>query len=118
MCCEDLKQPAFRNTLHRAFNVWSSVSALRFVEVPDGEKWMPDITVSFLKGSHGDGLAFDGPGKEQLTRKTIATGLEGIVAHAFYPTYGILHFDADENWTLNGKGGIDLYQVFAQSSVF
>lgn len=37
--------------------------------------------------------------------------IEGIVAHAFYPTLGILHFDADENWTLNQSRGINLFQT-------
>lgn len=39
--------------------------------------------------------------------------LDGIVAHAFYPTEGKLHFDADEKWTLNRRDGVNLYQVSA-----
>uniref|UniRef100_A0A7E4WC81 ZnMc domain-containing protein n=1 Tax=Panagrellus redivivus TaxID=6233 RepID=A0A7E4WC81_PANRE len=87
-----------RNTLHRAFNLWASVSSLKFVEIPEGhQQWQPDINIAFVKGKHGDSMPFDGK--------------EGIVAHAFYPTLGILHFDADENWTLNQQYGINLYQT-------
>uniref|UniRef100_A0A914YZ99 Peptidase metallopeptidase domain-containing protein n=1 Tax=Panagrolaimus superbus TaxID=310955 RepID=A0A914YZ99_9BILA len=86
-----------RNTLHRAFNLWASVSSLEFVELPEGHRWEPDISIAFVKGKHGDNMPFD--------------GREGIVAHAFYPTLGILHFDADENWTLNQPTGINLYQT-------
>ncbi|TKR68427.1 hypothetical protein L596_024416 [Steinernema carpocapsae] len=52
-----------RNTLHRAFDLWASVSALRFVEIPADQSWQPDINVAFVKGRHGDSLPFDGPGE-------------------------------------------------------
>jgi hypothetical protein len=91
--------------------MWASVCSLKFEEVnpnhnntkSDGSvenEQLPipiDIDILFVRGKHGDGLPFDGP--------------EGIVAHAFYPTAGALHFDADENWTLNQSGGINLFQV-------
>uniref|UniRef100_A0AC34REE7 Peptidase metallopeptidase domain-containing protein n=1 Tax=Panagrolaimus sp. JU765 TaxID=591449 RepID=A0AC34REE7_9BILA len=86
-----------RNTLHRAFNLWASVSSLNFQELPDLHNTEANINIAFLKRKHGDNMPFDGP--------------EGIVAHAFYPTLGILHFDADENWTLNQSNGINLYQT-------
>uniref|UniRef100_A0A915DZ87 Peptidase metallopeptidase domain-containing protein n=1 Tax=Ditylenchus dipsaci TaxID=166011 RepID=A0A915DZ87_9BILA len=92
-----------RSTLHRAFDVWASVSSLHFSEVqPDSinetSASLPvDIDILFVRGKHGDGLPFDGP--------------EGIVAHAFYPTVGALHFDADENWTLNQNRGINFFQT-------
>ncbi|KAJ6291655.1 hypothetical protein OIU76_023690 [Salix suchowensis] len=40
-----------------------------------------------LRGDHGDGDPFDGPGK--------------ILAHGFFPQDGRLHYDADENWSTN-----------------
>ncbi|XP_019185244.1 PREDICTED: metalloendoproteinase 5-MMP-like [Ipomoea nil] len=43
-----------------------------------------DLKFSLARGDHGDGVPFDGPG--------------GNYAHAFSPTIGICHFDADENW--------------------
>ncbi|VDM79776.1 unnamed protein product [Strongylus vulgaris] len=36
---------------------------------------------------------------------------DGIVAHAFYPRDGRLHFDADEDWSLNSPTGVNLYQT-------
>ncbi|MFH4980482.1 hypothetical protein AB6A40_007191 [Gnathostoma spinigerum] len=86
-----------RNTLHRAFSLWQSVAALNFVEVPDTMEIPVDIEILFAKGGHGDGIPFDGP--------------NGIIAHAFYPTKGGLHFDAAESWTLNRYDGINLYQT-------
>ncbi|WKY01024.1 hypothetical protein Q1695_015208 [Nippostrongylus brasiliensis] len=38
-------------------------------------------------------------------------GADGIVAHAFYPRDGRLHFDADEDWSLNSVHGVNLFQT-------
>ncbi len=46
-----------------------------------------------------------------LAMTQTACHLDGIVAHGFYPTDGNLHFDADERWTLNMDGGVNLYQA-------
>ncbi|KAF8358720.1 zmp-6 [Pristionchus pacificus] len=83
-----------RNTLHRAFNDWSAISNVQFDEVHQGES---DLKISFERGFHEDRYAFD--------------GRDGIVAHAFYPRDGRLHFDADEEWTLNQSNGVNLYQT-------
>ena len=57
-----------------------------------------DLTITFYKGDHGDGSPFDGPG--------------GILAHAFYPTDGRLHFDADERFSIGAiPNYIDLESV-------
>ena len=51
----------------------------------------------FVRRDHGDGSPFDGPGK--------------VLAHAFYPQNGRVHFDEDERFTINGRPGIDLLWV-------
>jgi len=43
------------------------------------------VELGFYSGDHGDGYPFDGPG--------------GILAHAWYPPDGRVHFDDDELWT-------------------
>ncbi|XP_026442930.1 metalloendoproteinase 1-like [Papaver somniferum] len=67
----------------RAFATWAAVSHFQFREVGEGE--YADILIGFRRGAHGDGHPFDGAGGK-------------IVAHAFHPTDGRLHYDADENW--------------------
>ncbi|KAL7131872.1 hypothetical protein ABFS83_12G033900 [Erythranthe nasuta] len=46
-----------------------------------------DLMIGFLRGNHGDGASFDGP--------------SGTLAHAFAPTNGRLHYDADERWSVD-----------------
>lgn len=36
---------------------------------------------------------------------------DGVVAHAFYPRDGRLHFDAEEQWSLNSVEGVNLFQT-------
>lgn len=67
----------------RALATWASNSPFTFSEALEGQ--VADINISFERGEHGDGSPFDGRG--------------GILAHAFAPTDGRLHFDADETWT-------------------
>ena len=62
---------------------WARFSDFRF-EFTD-YVGQADLILGFYRGEHGDGSAFDGPG--------------GALAHAFPPTTGRLHFDADEIWS-------------------
>uniref|UniRef100_A0A1I7TXT2 ZnMc domain-containing protein n=1 Tax=Caenorhabditis tropicalis TaxID=1561998 RepID=A0A1I7TXT2_9PELO len=85
--------------MHRAFNEWSAVSSVDFKEIPPEiiPEIPPDIRIAFEKGEHSDGFSFDGQ--------------DGVVAHAFYPRDGRLHFDAEEQWSLNSAEGVNLFQT-------
>jgi len=94
----DLGEERVRQTLRRAFSVWSKHADLSFTE--DLER-TPDIKISFESGDHQDGDAFDAAG--------------GTLAHAFFPGQGSIsgdiHFDDDEMWTLGSYSGVNLTQV-------
>lgn len=81
-----------------AFQLWSNVSGLQFLELHQGPA---DIRLAFYEGEHNDGAgnAFDGPG--------------GALAHAFFPFRGEAHFDMSERWTLSGYKGHNLFLVTA-----
>ncbi len=90
----DLTQTVVRRALRGAFDQWDSKSCLSFSEAKTGA----DITLSWESGDHGDGYPFD--------------GTLGVLAHAFYPEDGRIHFDEDELWTDdNPPSGIDLASV-------
>ncbi|KAK0594150.1 hypothetical protein LWI29_013184 [Acer saccharum] len=76
---EDVKDP-----LGRAASTWQPYTPFTFEHFKVLDQ--SDIRVSFKSRAHGDGTPFDGP--------------RGILAHAFSPTDGRLHFDADENWAV------------------
>ncbi|XP_045445692.1 matrix metalloproteinase-2-like [Melitaea cinxia] len=61
--------------------VWAPHGGLTFEQLDRGKA---DIQVSFASKDHGDGFPFDGPGH--------------VVAHAFPPPHGAMHFDDDELW--------------------
>ncbi|KAI3670031.1 hypothetical protein L6452_41615 [Arctium lappa] len=69
----------------RAFNQWSSASGyyFKFSRVYDVRGAY--LKISFETGNHGDNNNFDGPGR--------------VLAHAYAPTDGRLHFDADDTFS-------------------
>ncbi|PIA40358.1 hypothetical protein AQUCO_02500210v1 [Aquilegia coerulea] len=80
----------------RAFGMWSSASHFTFEEIEDFNA--ADITIGSHSMDHGDGNPFDGPG--------------GTLAHAYAPTNGRFHYDADEEWATDlTAGSSDLYTV-------
>uniref|UniRef100_A0A914XXW1 Peptidase metallopeptidase domain-containing protein n=1 Tax=Panagrolaimus superbus TaxID=310955 RepID=A0A914XXW1_9BILA len=88
-----------REAVRKAFGTWSAVVPLDFVETNDVNA---DIKVGWEGRSHGDGNNFDGQG--------------GVLAHAFYPTVGKVHFDDDDFWAANDaakfkQGYMDAYVV-------
>ncbi|OVA14349.1 Peptidase M10 [Macleaya cordata] len=88
--------PTLRAICSQAFARWADVSHFTFVEGAAGDQ--TDIVIGFHRGDHGDGSSFDGPG--------------GTLAHAFSPTIGMFHYDAEETWSTNpGPGMMDLESV-------
>ncbi|KAG8377781.1 hypothetical protein BUALT_Bualt08G0069100 [Buddleja alternifolia] len=89
-------RPDVNQAILDATRLWSSVSPFRFVYVPEYNNC--DIKITFEFRDHGDGLPFDGPG--------------GILAHAFAPIDGRLHYDGDEMWR-DGvfKGAYDMQTI-------
>ena len=53
--------------------------------------------IRFARRRHGDNAPFDGPGR--------------VLAHAYFPPNGRVHFDEDEQYTVNSRSGIDLLAV-------
>ncbi|KAL9323378.1 hypothetical protein ACSQ67_008235 [Phaseolus vulgaris] len=83
---------AVRQAMANAFQTWRQNNSFTFTEVTGSS----DIVYGFHRGSHGDGYPFD--------------GAFGVLAHAFSPQDGRLHFDGDENWSTGGSG-IDMETV-------
>ncbi|XP_047321505.1 50 kDa hatching enzyme-like [Impatiens glandulifera] len=77
-----------------ALATWDMVSPLTFVD-RSNDFSNADLKFRFFQREHGDGHPFDGPGK--------------VLAHAFYPPNGEIHFDADENLVVGEvPDGIDI----------
>ncbi|KAK7307179.1 hypothetical protein VNO77_40010 [Canavalia gladiata] len=88
----------FRNAIINGMNRWSQVSRTSFQSTTTN----PQLRFGFYRGNHGDGSPFDGP--------------LGTLAHAFAPTNGRCHFDADERWVPDvtqspGQNNFDLESV-------
>ncbi|XP_048129013.1 metalloendoproteinase 1-like [Rhodamnia argentea] len=93
---KDISPELSKGACWRAFNRWSHVSAFTFEEAPAREP--SDIAIGFYSGDHGDYYPFDGPSR--------------VLAHAFGPTDGRFHGDADEKWSINpGSNQFDLEMV-------
>ncbi|KAI3462975.1 hypothetical protein Pfo_019638 [Paulownia fortunei] len=68
----------------RAFQKWDSATHFSFSQAQNYRN--ADLVIGFHRRDHGDGAPFDGPG--------------GTLAHAFAPTNGRFHYDADERWAI------------------
>jgi hypothetical protein len=95
-----------RRELAHALQVWAGESGLSFSELAPTAG--ADIRVYFHRRYHGDGYPFDGEGS--------------VLAHAFFPgggRGGDVHFDDDEPWStevrggVGGRGGGEAASVFA-----
>uniref|UniRef100_A0ACD5U570 Uncharacterized protein n=1 Tax=Avena sativa TaxID=4498 RepID=A0ACD5U570_AVESA len=90
-----------RAVFRRAFQRWALVIPVSFVETEDYDA--ADIRLGFYKGSHGDGVPFDGP--------------LGVLGHAFSPKNGRLHLDASEQWALDFGDGTETPESIHLESV-
>ncbi|KAM3703660.1 hypothetical protein ACB098_04G111900 [Castanea mollissima] len=90
-------QEKLRPAVQKGFLEWFQWTKFTFEEAPQGSK--SDIVIAYYRGWHGDDQAFDGPGN--------------VLAHAAPPTIGKMHFDADENWSIDNPNGdqLDLVSV-------
>ena len=84
-----------RNNLQKAFGMWASHVNLTFTQVLNSS--IADILIFFASKNHSDSSNFDGP--------------YGVLAHAYYPQNGDVHYDNDETWNIGGVGGIDFFSV-------
>jgi hypothetical protein len=82
--------------IQTALDTWAGLIPRTFPST--GTASNAQLQVSFATGDHGDGFPFDGSGD--------------ILAHAFYPQDGRIHFDDAESWGLSdGSGNTDLQTV-------
>uniref|UniRef100_A0AC35FJK7 Peptidase metallopeptidase domain-containing protein n=1 Tax=Panagrolaimus sp. PS1159 TaxID=55785 RepID=A0AC35FJK7_9BILA len=93
-----------RNVIEKVIQTWenSAGGALTFTDLSPKNRnstknsfRQAKIDVIFARYDHNDLESFDGPG--------------GMVAHSGYPSNGIVHFDASENWTISDKSDPDVY---------
>jgi hypothetical protein len=75
--------------MEKALATWADAAKLNFLSVPNTTS--ADITVTFVSRDHGDGSPFDGKGM--------------LLAHAYPPPSGKVHFDDDEQWTIRKHEG-------------
>ncbi|XP_072043985.1 50 kDa hatching enzyme-like [Amphiura filiformis] len=85
-----------RMAIRKAWDLWADASALSFREVTSASE--ADIVINFYTGDHRDGSPFDGEGK--------------VLAHAFRPESGWVHFDDQERWSLGPPPRFDYTDLF------
>jgi hypothetical protein len=88
----DLPMSAVDELMGHAVTIWAAVTKFTFQPVANTE--LADIKITFASEDHGDGMPFDGKGM--------------VVAHAFGPPSGKLHFDIAEMWTIGCSEGITM----------
>lgn len=101
---DSIMPAGYKTAMEAAFNAWSAVADITFVEVADGgEDFNASGTSGDIRiGAHNMG----GPG--------------GTLAHGFYPPVngntaaGDIHFDSTDTWKIGfGGTGFDIFQVMA-----
>lgn len=95
----EITQTEMQTVLASAFQRWAAVIPLTFSKTDDFPS--ADIKIGFFYGYHGDGQPFDGQ--------------VGILAHAFAPEDGWLHFDGAESWSVNIEYSSDMNAIDLES---
>jgi len=88
------------DAMQRALDIWAKQTSLSFSKETGTAR--PDIVISFEVRRHTSSepfYDFDGNG--------------GVLAHAFSPESGVVHFDDEEQYTLGNNQGTELYIVAA-----
>ncbi|XP_069689646.1 matrix metalloproteinase-14-like [Periplaneta americana] len=91
----DLVGAAIEEEIQMALATWAAVADLTFMPVAANKR--ADINITFVSGDHDDSQPFDGKGM--------------VLAHAFHPPSGKVHFDNDEPWTIRKYKGQNLLLV-------
>ena len=95
----ELPRAAVDEEIRRAVTLWTAASPrLSFRHVQNSED--ADIRITFHDGDHNDGMSFDGNGM--------------VVAHAFPPPNGSIHFDIAESWTIRCREGTNTLLMCVQ----
>lgn len=77
------------DAVQRAFDTWAAQVPLTFARTFIAAD--ADFVVDWVVGDHGDGTPFDGVGE--------------VLAHAFFPSDGRIHFDESDTWGHAESGG-------------
>jgi matrix metalloproteinase-14 (membrane-inserted) len=99
---DELGQSGTRLAIKQAFDYWAGVTPLTFTEVCS--TCSADLKIEFVKFSHryndhSNCNSFDGQG--------------GVLAHAYFPSDGSIHFDESEDFSEYTHTGINLRIVAA-----
>ncbi|KAF7113285.1 hypothetical protein RHSIM_Rhsim05G0046000 [Rhododendron simsii] len=89
-----------QSAVARAFDKWAAQTHFTFSRSQD--LGSANLTIGFGRLDHGDQNSFDGPWP---------TG--PILAHAFSPTDGRFHYDADESWSVGAVPNAFDYETVA-----
>ncbi|XP_032235235.2 matrilysin isoform X2 [Nematostella vectensis] len=100
---QDLSRSVQDRVFAKALDYWAQVSGLSFSRTFYGQK--ADLKISFGPKSHG------GPHDPMCTCVHPFDGPGNTLAHAFYPSDGVVHFDEDEDFTDGTSEGMNLLWV-------
>ncbi|XP_031493334.1 metalloendoproteinase 1-MMP-like [Nymphaea colorata] len=91
-----------RPVIHEAFETWALFSPFDFTET--SIERIAQLRIGFYRWQHLNcPISFDGP--------------DGVLAHAFYPPSGKLHFNADRIWAMDPERLMNTRESYDLQSV-